>query len=172
MGGSLWRPGLGSRLVAVGGSGTLRPGQGHGGATSGGATVQSAVMHSAQRKASLALAAAFATSAGVHLVRPQSFASIMPRVIPQRHHTNLIYASGVAELVCAIGLLRRARWAAPASIATLVAVFPANVQMALDSGSGQGPADNRALAWGRLPLQAAMIWAALGARPEGDSPGS
>jgi uncharacterized membrane protein len=132
-------------------------------------TVQSAIMHSAQRKASFALAAAFATSAGVHLVRPQSFASIMPRVIPQRHHTNLIYASGVAELICAVGLLRRTRWAAPVSVATLVAVFPANVQMALDSGSGQGPADNRILAWGRLPLQAAMIWAALGARPEVDS---
>jgi uncharacterized membrane protein len=75
----------------------------------------------------------------------------------------------VAELICAIGLLRRTRWAAPASVATLVAVFPANVQMALDSGSGQGPAGNRAVAWGRLPLQAAMIWAALGARPEADS---
>ena len=109
-------------------------------------------MHSVQRKASLALAAAFATSAGVHLVRPQSFASIMPRVIPQEHHTNLIYASGVAELICAVGLLRRTCWAAPASVALLVAVFPANVQMALDSGSGQGPADNRAVAWGRLPL--------------------
>jgi uncharacterized membrane protein len=138
----------------------------------GGATVQSATMHSVQRKASLALAAAFATSAGVHLVRPQSFASIMPRVIPQEHHTNLIYASGVAELICAVGLLRRTRWAAPASVALLVAVFPANVQMALDSGSGQGPADSRAIAWGRLPLQAAMIWAALGARPEVDSSGS
>jgi|HubBroStandDraft_5_1064220.scaffolds.fasta_scaffold325977_2 uncharacterized membrane protein len=141
-------------------------------ATHGGATVQSATMRNVQRKASLALAAAFATSAGVHLVRPQSFASIMPRVIPQEHHTNLIYASGVAELICAVGLLRRTRWAAPASVALLVAVFPANVQMALDSGSGQGPADNPALAWGRLPLQAAMIWAALGARPEADSPHS
>ena len=142
------------------------------GAAQGGATVQSATMHSVQRKASLALAAAFATSAGVHLVRPQSFASIMPRVIPQEHHTNLIYASGVAELICAVGLLRRTSWAAPASVALLVAVFPANVQMALDSGSGQGPTDNRALAWGRLPLQAAMIWAALGARPETDAPDS
>lgn len=129
-------------------------------------------MRTVQRKASLALAAAFATSGGVHLVRPQSFAAIMPRAIPQQHHTNLIYASGVAELICAIGLLRRTRWAAPASVALLVAVFPANVQMALDSGSGQSPADNRALAWGRLPLQAAMIWAALGARPEADSPRS
>jgi uncharacterized membrane protein len=141
-------------------------------ATHGGATVQSATMRNVQRKASLALAAAFATSAGVHLVRPQSFASIMPRVIPQEHHTNLIYASGVAELICSVGLLRRTRWAAPASVALLVAVFPANVQMALDAGSGrnQGPADSAVVAWGRLPLQALMVWAALQARPETDQP--
>jgi len=129
-------------------------------------------MPTAQRKASLALAATFATSGGVHLVRPQSFASVMPRAIPSQHHTNLIYASGVAELICAIGLVRRTRWGALASVALLIAIFPANVQMALDSGSGQGPADNRVLAWGRLPLQAAMMWAALGARPEADSPRS
>ena len=129
-------------------------------------------MRTFRQKASLALAVAFAGSAGVHLLRPQSFESIMPRAIPQEHHTNLIYASGVAELICAIGLFRRTRWAAPASVAVLAAVFPANVQMALDSGSGrhEGPADNRILAWARLPLQAVMIWAALGARPEPDAP--
>jgi uncharacterized membrane protein len=128
-------------------------------------------MHPLQRKASRALAVAFATSAAVHLVRPQVFAPTMPRVIPEEHHTNLIYASGVAELICAVGLFRRTRWGAAASVAVLAAIFPANVQMALDSGSGRnpGPADNRAVAWGRLPLQAAMVWAALGSRPE---PGS
>jgi uncharacterized membrane protein len=131
-------------------------------------------MPTLQRKGSLALAVAFAGSAGVHLVRPRSFESIMPRAIPQEHHTNLIYASGVAELMCAIGLFRRTRWAAPASVAVLAAVFPANLQMAFDSGSGrnQGPADNRVLAWARLPLQAVMIWAALGARPEPEAPRS
>jgi uncharacterized membrane protein len=53
-------------------------------------------------------------------------------------------------------------------VATLVAVFPANLQMALDAGSGRHPGvmDNAALAWGRLPLQAVMIWAARQARPE------
>ncbi len=46
------------------------------------------------------------------------------------------------------------------------AVFPANVQMALDSGTGRnhGPSDRRAVAWGRLPLQLVMAWAALQAR--------
>jgi len=109
----------------------------------------------------------FAGSGTVHLVRPRSFVPIMPRAIPQRHHTNLIYLSGLAELACAAGLLRRTRWAAPASVALLGAVFPANVQMALDAGSGRNPGagDRRAVAWGRLPLQIPMVWAALQARP-------
>jgi uncharacterized membrane protein len=108
----------------------------------------------------------FATSGVVHLVRPQAFAAIMPRSIPEQHHKNLIYLSGIAELVCAGGLLRRTRWASPASVALLAAVFPANVQMALDAGSGRNPgvADKPALAWGRLPLQIPMFWAALQAR--------
>jgi uncharacterized membrane protein len=123
-------------------------------------------------RAPLALAAAFTTSGVVHLVRPQAFASIMPRAIPEEHHTTLIYASGLVELACAAGLVRRTRWAAAASVATLAAVFPANVQMALDAGTGRnpGPADSRAVAWGRLPLQLAMVWAALQARP-GRDPG-
>jgi len=92
----------------------------------------------------------------------------MPRAIPEEHHTKLIYASGVVELVCAAGLVRRTRWASAASIATLAAVFPANVQMALDAGTGHhpGPSDSRVVAWGRLPLQLVMAWAARQARPD------
>ena len=113
------------------------------------------------------LAAVFCGSGVVHLVRPQAFASIMPRLVPEEHHTDLIYASGVVELVCAAGLVGRTRWAAGASLATLAAVFPANVQMALDAGTGRnaGPSDSRAVAWGRLPLQLVLAWAALQARP-------
>jgi uncharacterized membrane protein len=127
-------------------------------------------MVSFRRRAPLALAAAFAASGVVHLVRPQAFASIMPRALPEEHHTNLIYASGIVELVCAAGLVRRARWASAASLATLAAVFPANVQMALDSGTGRnpGPSDNPLVAWGRLPLQLVLAWAALQARPDPD----
>ena len=122
---------------------------------------------SLRRRAPLALAAVFTGSGIVHLVRPQSFAAIMPRAIPGKHHTKLIYASGLAELACAAGLIRRTRWAAAASVAVLAAVFPANVQMALDAGTGhnQGLADSRAVAWGRLPLQPVLAWAALQARP-------
>jgi uncharacterized membrane protein len=123
-----------------------------------------------RRRAPQVLAAAFLGSGVIHLVRPQSFASIMPRALPEEHHTNLIYASGVAELVCAVGLVRRTRWASAASLATLAAVFPANIQMALDAGTGrnQGPSDSKAVAWARLPLQLLMAWAALQARPDPD----
>jgi uncharacterized membrane protein len=125
-----------------------------------------------RRRAPQALAAAFTASGLIHMVRPQVFASIMPRAIPERHHTNLIYASGLAELACAVGLVRRSPWAPAASVAVLAAVFPANVQMALDAGSDRnsGPANSPALAWGRLPLQLLMIWAALQARPDDEHP--
>jgi uncharacterized membrane protein len=121
-----------------------------------------------RRLAPKGLAAAFTTSGIIHLVRPQAFAPIMPRAIPEKHHTNLIYLSGLVELVCAYGLFTRTRWAAPASIGVLAGVFPANVQMALDSGTGRnpGPADNPVVAWSRLPLQIPMVWAAWAARPE------
>ena len=127
-------------------------------------------MRSLRRRAPLALAAVFTTSGVVHLVRPQAFASIMPRAIPEEHHTALIYASGLVELACATGLVLRTRWAAAACVATLAAVFPANVQMALDAGTGRnpGPTDSRAVAWGRLPLQLVMVWMALQAHPRPD----
>ncbi len=119
-------------------------------------------MPSLRRTAPLVLAGAFGTSGIVHLVRPSSFDAIMPRLVPARLHRALIYASGAVELACAAGLVRSDRWASPLSIAVLVGVFPANVQMALDAGTGRNPgiADSPVLAWGRLPLQAAMIWAA------------
>ena len=91
----------------------------------------------------------------------------MPRALPEASHRALIYVSGVAELVCAWGLVRRTRWASGASVAVLAAVFPANLQMALDTGSGRHPGamDRADVAWGRLPLQLAMVWAARQARP-------
>ena len=130
-------------------------------------------MRNARLRAPDVLAAMFASSGTVHLVRPQAFAAIMPRAIPGRHHKNLIYLSGLIELVCAVGLFRRTAWAAPASVAVLGAVFPANLQMALDAGSGRNPGvtDKPLVAWGRLPLQIPMVWAALQSqpRPQGTS---
>jgi uncharacterized membrane protein len=67
----------------------------------------------------------------MHFVIPRAYESIVPDYLPA--HRALVYASGVAEIAGGIGVLHtRTRpmgswW----SIATLIAVFPANVHMAL-----------------------------------------
>ena len=106
------------------------------------------------------LALAFAGSGLVHLVKPEVYEPLIPDWLPGAREVVLV--SGVAELVCAAGLVHpRTRNAAGwASAALLVAVWPGNFQMAVDSFDG----DNTALQVGsvvRLPLQIPMIWAAL-----------
>lgn len=81
--------------------------------------------------------------------------------------TAIVYASGVAELVLAAGLVGGRRWAGPASAALLVAVVPAHVQMIVDTTAAarRKPTAKRvayaAVAWVRLPLQIPLIRAAL-----------
>ena len=112
-----------------------------------------------------ALAALFAASGTLHLVRPQVFETIVPRQLPAPR--GLVYASGVAELVCAAGLLHpRTRKAAGwASAALLVAVFPANLQMVVTEGKrasrGTGSRGKQVATLARLPLQIPLIRTAL-----------
>ena len=114
-----------------------------------------------RRTPSLAL---FALSGALHLVRPSAYEALIPPSCPAPG--AIIAVSGVAELICALGLLRRERWAGPASAGLLVAVFPGNVWFAIattaDSG---GPSWLVVASWLRLPLQAPLIWAALQSRP-------
>lgn len=120
---------------------------------------------SARRWAPRALAVAFLTSGVIHLVKPSVFEPLIPKSMPGPR--ALVYGSGVAELICAAGLFRRARWAGPASVAVLLAVWPGNVSMALDVTANAGPGETAkvAVVWARLPLQIPMIWAALQDRP-------
>jgi uncharacterized membrane protein len=103
-------------------------------------------------------AAAFTVSGAIHLVHPSTFTSIVPHFLPGR--TELVYASGVAELVCAVGLWRRDRWAAHASAALLVLIWPANLQDAITAQGGHN-LTVKVLTWARLPLQIPLIWFAL-----------
>ena len=111
------------------------------------------------------LAVLFAISGSLHLVRPQVFETIVPRRLPAPR--GLVYASGVAELACAVGLVHpRTRAAAGwASAALLVGIFPANVQMAVTEGRrarrGTGSPARRAATLVRLPLQLPLIRTAL-----------
>jgi uncharacterized membrane protein len=104
------------------------------------------------------VAAAFTVSGPIHLARPTVFTSIVPHFLPLR--TELVYASGVAELVCSIGLWRRDRWAGVAAAVLLVILWPANLQGALTAQSGHD-LTSQVIGWVRLPLQIPLIWFAL-----------
>lgn len=91
----------------------------------------------------------------------------MPDALP--YHRELVYLSGVAELLCAAGLVvpRTRHHAAIASTALLIAVFPGNLQMAWDAGEDfvrKGATTQRgaflAASLVRLPLQWPLVrWA-------------
>ncbi len=103
--------------------------------------------------------------AGVmHFVIPKTYESIMPEWIPA--HRALVYASGVAEIAAGGAVMHRRtrRFGGRLSVATLLAVFPANVHMALHPERYPVPGGRTAL-YARLPLQAAFIaWARAAAR--------
>ncbi len=118
-------------------------------------------------KATVGLATLFLTSGATHLVRPQVFEGIVPHVLPRKR--ALVYVSGVAEIVCALGLLhpRTRKAAGLASAVLLVGVFPANVQMTADHAKRaqrRDDAGSKAFFAGtvaRLPLQWPLIRTAL-----------
>jgi uncharacterized membrane protein len=116
------------------------------------------------RRASPYLLAGLLTVTGtLHFVAPKVFASIIPPQLP--HRSALVYASGAAELTCAAGLAvpRTRRVAGWATALLFVAVFPANVQMALDAGDRS--AAYRAATYARLPVQVPLVmWAVWVAR--------
>jgi len=102
------------------------------------------------------LLGAFFLAAGLmHFLKPKPYETIMPDALPA--HRELVYASGVAEMLGGAGVLspRTSRWAGWWLIATLLAIFPANVNMAVNTGRFRAvPAP---LLWARLPLQAVLV---------------
>lgn len=104
------------------------------------------------------LLALFFVGAGVmHFVRPDLYLRIMPPYLPSP--LALVYVSGVFEILGGAGLLvRPLRPAAGYGLlALLVAVFPANVQMAVDSVAGQPGSVRAWVAVLRLPLQVPLL---------------
>jgi uncharacterized membrane protein len=97
----------------------------------------------------------------MHFVKTEWYEAIVPPSLPSPR--GLVYASGVAEIAGGLGVMHsRTRTAAALwSIATLIAVFPANVHMALNAERFERrvPGGRRAL-WARLPFQAVFVaWA-------------
>jgi uncharacterized membrane protein len=94
----------------------------------------------------------------VHLIRPVTFTGIVPHFLP--FSTALVYASGVAELICAFGLWRRKRWAGYAAAVLLLVIWPANLQDAITTQEGHD-VTAKVVTWFRFPLQIPLIWFAL-----------
>jgi uncharacterized membrane protein len=102
-----------------------------------------------------ALALLFVLAGTWHFIHPATYLAIMPPQLPQP--LALVYVSGVFEILGGLGLLpaptrRLAGWGL---LALLVAVFPANVYMALIHEQLHIPGW---IAWGRLPLQLPLLW--------------
>ena len=89
---------------------------------------------------------------------PEPFDSIIPKYLPGPPHA---YTHGVAELGTAALLSSDKTRRAGGLLAALlfIAVFPANIQMALDARKQS--AQRKAIAYARLPLQLPLICSAL-----------
>jgi uncharacterized membrane protein len=111
-----------------------------------------------------ALAGPFFILAGVmHFVIPRAYRRIVPPYIPAP--AAMVYASGVAEIAGGVGLIapRHRRLAGWWLVATLLAVFPANIHMALHPEEYSKVPGGRATLLARLPLQAGFVAWVLGA---------
>jgi len=104
----------------------------------------------------IALGAFYLGAGALHFVKPRPYESIMPEALPA--HRELVYLSGVAEMAGGAGVLsdRTVRPAGWWLIATMLAVFPANVNMAV--GAERFRAIPEPLLWARLPLQAVIVY--------------
>jgi uncharacterized membrane protein len=105
------------------------------------------------------LFALFFVGAGIaHFVFPDAYARIVPPLLPQPK--VLVLVSGIAEIAGGIGILvsKTRRMAAFGLVILLIAVFPANINMAVAHVPFAGLAGKSWLQWLRLPLQAPLIW--------------
>lgn len=121
----------------------------------------------AKRLSLIGLAILFTTAGVLHFVVPSLFVRIIPAFL--EHKLALVYISGVFEILGGVAvLLRKTRkLAGTGLIALLIAVFPANINMALNS---QDFANIPVIMlWVRLPLQFVLIgwvwWATRESKP-------
>jgi len=93
----------------------------------------------------------------LHFMKPQGFVAIVPKFLPEP--LLLVYVSGVCEIAGGIGILvpKTRRAAGIGLIALYIAVFPANINMAVNGIQPDGMEVSKAAAWFRLPFQLLFI---------------
>ncbi len=122
------------------------------------------------KKIALLGLAAFFVAAGVnHFVDPDFYVAMMPPYLPA--HLALVYLSGVFEILGGVlVLVPRVRAAAGwGLVALLLAIFPANIHMALSPELF--PEMSVVALYARLPFQALFLgWAYWATRSEAGEP--
>ncbi|ERT06370.1 doxX-like family protein [Lyngbya aestuarii BL J] len=106
----------------------------------------------------------------LHFVVPEPFIRIVPDFLPSP--AALVYISGVFEILGGIGLLTPpvSQFAAWGLLALFIAVFPANINMAVNHIHIDGIPDGNWFQAIRLPFQAVLItWAYWYTKPD-DNP--
>ena len=104
------------------------------------------------------LAGPFFVGAGVmHFLIPKAYRRIVPPYVPAA--TAAVYVSGVAEIAGGAALMhpRHRRLAGYWLVATLLAVFPANIHMALHADEYPKVPGGATALYVRLPFQAVFI---------------
>ncbi|MFO0588669.1 MAG: DoxX family protein [Polyangiaceae bacterium] len=102
----------------------------------------------------------------LHFLSPSPFVNMMPSALPAP--LALVYVSGVAEIAGGAGLFvpRLRRAASYGLVALYIAVFPANVNMAIHHLSLGDYQPSTFALWARLPLQFVFIaWALWVGKP-------
>jgi uncharacterized membrane protein len=105
--------------------------------------------------ARLLLGLFFLAAGSLHFLKPRPYVAIVPDALPRK--LEIVYVSGAAEIAGGAGVLpdRTRRAAGWWLIATLVAVFPANVNMAVNADRFRSVPEP--LLWLRLPVQGVLI---------------
>ncbi|MBL91880.1 MAG: DoxX family protein [Myxococcales bacterium] len=106
----------------------------------------------------LYVSALFYVAVGVyHFVNPDFFLAIMPPYLPL--HLELVYLSGFFEIVLGLLLVysKTRVLAAWGLILLLIAVFPANIHLAMSAEAQAALKTTEAVAIGRLPFQLLFI---------------
>jgi len=110
------------------------------------------------KRIGLILLAVFFMAAGInHFVNSDIYVAIMPTYLPA--HLELVYLSGFFEILGGMGVVLSPtrQWAGYGLIVFLIAVFPANLNMAMNPDKFVDIASAWAL-YARLPLQLLLIW--------------
>jgi len=103
--------------------------------------------------------ATFLIGVGVqHFTDPQIFVDIIPPYL-KAWDLELVYVSGVFEILGGLGLLvpQTREMAGVGIILLLLAVFPANIHMAINDVPFRGEQLPPLVRWGRLPFQLIFI---------------